>query len=142
MHCCLMAGLGRSGNKEREGKREERQEEREGRRDRRERELCHHRGFQKLAPVGTVIDLHVCVCCYVTADCAGGFPYLIGGKYAEDYGLVEESCNLYTGNVTGHCTTEPTCRRHYSTAYQYVGGYYGAYVLLTMISVTCYSCFI
>ena len=70
-------------------------------------------------------------------DCAGGFPYLIGGKYAEDYGLVEESCNPYTGNVSGHCTTDATCQRHYSTAYQYVGGYYGAYVFLLMIPVTC-----
>lgn len=65
-------------------------------------------------------------CSKYSQDCAGGFPYLIGGKYAEDYGLVEESCNPYTGNVTGYCTTPPTCRRHYSTAYQYVGGYYGA----------------
>lgn len=65
-------------------------------------------------------------CSRYSQGCAGGFPYLIGGKYAEDYGLVEESCNPYTGNVTGHCVTEPTCERHYSTAYQYVGGYYGA----------------
>jgi cathepsin C len=58
--------------------------------------------------------------------CDGGFPYLIGGKYAEDYGLVEESCNPYAGITRQHCTTPPTCKRHYSTKYRYVGGYYGA----------------
>jgi len=67
--------------------------------------------------------------------CAGGFPYLVGGKYAEDYGLVEESCNPYSGNVTGQCATKSNCQRHFSTAYQYVGGYYGAYVLLIMASI-------
>ena len=91
--------------------------------------------MSELNEQNTTINLFVC--CSTAVGCAGGFPYLIGGKYAEDYGLVEESCNPYTGIVTGHCVTEPTCERHYSTAYQYVGGYYGAYVLLSKISVTC-----
>jgi cathepsin C len=57
--------------------------------------------------------------------CAGGFPYLIGGKYAEDFGLVAESCNPYTGN-DGKCKTDPSCARQYATKYEYIGGFYGA----------------
>ena len=59
--------------------------------------------------------------------CDGGFPYLVGGKYAQDYGLVEESCNPYTGKTT-KCATGPLCRRYYTDNYRYVGGYYGGYV--------------
>ena len=33
----------------------------------------------------------------VIVGCEGGFAYLIAGKYAEDFGVVEESCNPYTG---------------------------------------------
>lgn len=65
-------------------------------------------------------------CSRYSQGCDGGFPYLIGGKYAEDYGLVEDSCNPYAGVTHDHCTTPVTCKRHYSTNYQYVGGYYGA----------------
>lgn len=65
-------------------------------------------------------------CSFYSQGCAGGFPYLIGGKYSEDFGLVEESCNPYTGRQTGKCTTDPSCRRHYSASYEYLGGYYGA----------------
>ena len=36
-------------------------------------------------------------CSKYSQGCDGGFPYLISGKYAEDFGLVEESCNPYTG---------------------------------------------
>lgn len=57
--------------------------------------------------------------------CEGGFPYLIGGKYAEDFGLVMEECNPYTGR-DGHCSTITSCPRMYSTKYEYVGGFYGA----------------
>jgi len=56
--------------------------------------------------------------------CEGGFPYLVGGKYAEDFGLVEEECNRYKG-VDGKCSTPRNCSRHYSTHYRYIGGYYG-----------------
>ncbi|XP_046575275.1 dipeptidyl peptidase 1-like [Haliotis rubra] len=55
----------------------------------------------------------------------GGFPYLIGGKYAEDFGLVEEDCNPYKGK-DGSCSTLKSCGRRYSTRYEYIGGYYGA----------------
>jgi cathepsin C len=64
-------------------------------------------------------------CSVYSQGCDGGFPYLIGGKYAEDYGLVEESCYPYVGVDRGHCGTPKTCRRYYSTNYEYVGGYYG-----------------
>ncbi|XP_041350436.1 dipeptidyl peptidase 1-like isoform X2 [Gigantopelta aegis] len=64
-------------------------------------------------------------CSEYSQGCAGGFPYLIGGKYAEDFGLVKEKCNPYKG-IDGKCSTDPSCRRHYSTKYQYVGGFYGA----------------
>lgn len=64
-------------------------------------------------------------CSEYSQGCDGGFPYLIGGKYAEDYGLVEESCNPYTGK-DGACSTKKACDRSYSTRYQYVGGFYGA----------------
>ncbi|XP_064632562.1 dipeptidyl peptidase 1-like isoform X2 [Lineus longissimus] len=64
-------------------------------------------------------------CSPYSQGCAGGFPYLIGGKYAEDFGLVEEKCNPYTGK-DGACSTDKKCKRHYSTNYRYVGGYYGA----------------
>lgn len=34
----------------------------------------------------------------VFPGCEGGFPYLIAGKYAQDFGLVEESCYPYQVN--------------------------------------------
>jgi len=64
-------------------------------------------------------------CSPYSQGCAGGFPYLISGKYAEDYGLVLEDCNPYKGS-DGKCQTKTTCPRHYFTNYKYVGGYYGA----------------
>lgn len=64
-------------------------------------------------------------CSQYSQGCDGGFPYLIGGKYAEDYGLVEESCNPYVGK-DGACHTKKSCQRQYSTKYHYVGGFYGA----------------
>lgn len=60
--------------------------------------------------------------------CNGGFNYLVAGKYAEDFGLVDEKCNPYTSYVNITCTTKPDCPRMYATGYEYVGGYYGAYV--------------
>ncbi|KAH6923823.1 hypothetical protein HPB50_007769 [Hyalomma asiaticum] len=57
--------------------------------------------------------------------CSGGFAYLIGGKYAQDYGVVDEHCNPYTGR-DGPCKTSPNCTRHYVAKYRYCGGYYGA----------------
>jgi cathepsin C len=64
-------------------------------------------------------------CSEYSQGCDGGFPYLIAGKYTEDFGLVEESCKPYKGQ-TGKCTTPTTCKRYYATHYQYIGGFYGA----------------
>lgn len=64
-------------------------------------------------------------CSEYAQGCDGGFPYLIGGKYAEDFGLVEESCNPYRG-ADGKCRTDKKCKRTYSTKYHYVGGFYGS----------------
>jgi cathepsin C len=63
-------------------------------------------------------------CSEYSQGCDGGFPYLIGGKYAEDFGLADEECNPYTGK-DGSCDAR-SCNRTYSTRYHYVGGFYGA----------------
>lgn len=77
----------------------------------------------KKKPVFSTQD--IVECSSYSQGCEGGFPYLIAGKYAEDYGLVEESCNTYKG-VDGQCHTDKTCSRHYTTNYKYIGGFYGA----------------
>ena len=59
------------------------------------------------------------------SGCDGGFAYLIGGKYAEDFGVVEEKNNPYKGK-DGDCSTPKSSNRQYATHYRYVGGYYGA----------------
>uniref|UniRef100_A0ABI7Y5L8 dipeptidyl-peptidase I n=1 Tax=Felis catus TaxID=9685 RepID=A0ABI7Y5L8_FELCA len=56
--------------------------------------------------------------------CDGGFPYLIAGKYAQDFGLVEEACFPYTG-TDSPCKPKEDCVRYYSSEYHYVGGFYG-----------------
>ncbi|XP_022104025.1 dipeptidyl peptidase 1-like isoform X2 [Acanthaster planci] len=62
-------------------------------------------------------------CSEYSQGCEGGFPYLIAGKYAEDFGLVEESCTPYVGEDTP--CKKNTCKRYYATDYKYVGGFYG-----------------
>ena len=37
--------------------------------------------------------------------CEGGFPYLVAGRYAKDYGAVAESCSPYVGK-DGACSTQ------------------------------------
>ena len=56
--------------------------------------------------------------------CEGGFPYLIAGKYGQDYGFVAEQCNPYQG-VDGQCKTKKDCQRWYTAKYEYLGGFYG-----------------
>lgn len=63
-------------------------------------------------------------CSKYSQGCEGGFPYLIAGKYAEDFGVVEEHCFPYVGKDTT-CLTNQNCSRFYATNYRYVGGYYG-----------------
>ena len=62
----------------------------------------------------------------LSPGCDGGFPYLIAGKYAEDFGVVLEECNPYLPDPKGACRTQDDCRRYYATGYRYIGGYYGA----------------
>ena len=64
-------------------------------------------------------------CSEYSQGCAGGFPYLIAGKYAEDFGIVEENCYPYLGRDS-KCVDESKCKRYRATDYQYVGGYFGA----------------
>ncbi|KAL0477258.1 cathepsin C [Acrasis kona] len=62
-------------------------------------------------------------CSSYSQGCSGGFPYLIS-KYAEDYGVVEESCVPYVARDT-NCT-RVSCDRTHFTDIEYIGGYYGA----------------
>jgi len=59
-------------------------------------------------------------CSSYSQGCEGGFPYLVAGKYAQDYGVVAEECNPYTG-VDSACSTHK-CARKYVSKYRYVGG--------------------
>ncbi|XP_007079063.2 dipeptidyl peptidase 1 isoform X1 [Panthera pardus] len=63
-------------------------------------------------------------CSQYAQGCEGGFPYLIAGKYAQDFGLVEEACFPYTG-TDSPCKPKEDCVRYYSSEYHYVGGFYG-----------------
>jgi len=66
-------------------------------------------------------------CSRYSQGCAGGFPYLTAGKYAEDFGFVEESCFPYTG-TDGNCDKKCNnpSRLYKVNDYWYNGGYYGA----------------
>ncbi|XP_058162140.1 dipeptidyl peptidase 1 [Dasypus novemcinctus] len=63
-------------------------------------------------------------CSLYAQGCDGGFPYLIAGKYAQDFGLVEEDCFPYSATDTP-CVVKEGCLRYYSSEYHYVGGFYG-----------------
>ncbi|KAK2101110.1 hypothetical protein P7K49_022458 [Saguinus oedipus] len=63
-------------------------------------------------------------CSQYAQGCEGGFPYLIAGKYAQDFGVVEEACFPYTG-TDSPCKMKENCFRYYSSEYHYVGGFYG-----------------
>uniref|UniRef100_A0A8C5KAS0 Dipeptidyl peptidase 1 n=1 Tax=Jaculus jaculus TaxID=51337 RepID=A0A8C5KAS0_JACJA len=63
-------------------------------------------------------------CSQYAQGCEGGFPYLIAGKYAQDFGVVEESCFPYRG-TDAPCKLREDCFRFYSSEYHYVGGFYG-----------------
>ena len=44
-------------------------------------------------------------CSPLSQGCDGGFPYLVAGRYAKDYGVVAEDCNPY-GGKDGACSTK------------------------------------
>ncbi|XP_077197524.1 dipeptidyl peptidase 1 [Paroedura picta] len=62
-------------------------------------------------------------CAEYAQGCEGGFPYLIG-KYAQDFGMVEEPCLPYTA-APSPCSLKKDCYRYYTSDYRYVGGFYG-----------------
>ncbi|XP_042905830.1 dipeptidyl peptidase 1 [Parasteatoda tepidariorum] len=62
-------------------------------------------------------------CSEYSQGCEGGFPYLIAGKYAQDFGVVPEVCNPYTGK-DDKCN-EKKCKRFYVADFKYIGGFYG-----------------
>ncbi|XP_034247774.1 dipeptidyl peptidase 1-like [Thrips palmi] len=63
-------------------------------------------------------------CSGLSQGCDGGIPFLIGGRYAQDYGMVPEQFAPYTGRDSA-CPRE-LCDRVYAASYEYIGGYYGA----------------
>lgn len=87
----------------------------------------------KISSNGSVASLFspedVVSCSQYSQGCDGGFPYLVA-KYAEDFGMVEESCSPYTDTDTAACPSVGAggrgCTRYHAHHYQYVGGYYGA----------------
>ncbi|KAK7086269.1 hypothetical protein SK128_002210 [Halocaridina rubra] len=64
-------------------------------------------------------------CSVLSQGCAGGFNFLIAGRYAQDQGLVAEECNAYDATDSA-CDTDTSCARTYVSDYSYLGGYYGA----------------
>ncbi|XP_017463713.1 PREDICTED: dipeptidyl peptidase 1-like, partial [Rhagoletis zephyria] len=63
-------------------------------------------------------------CSRYSQGCDGGFPYLIGGKYAQDYGVIDDACYPYTATAqqckspSSHASTQ--CRkRTYAAKYNY-----------------------
>ncbi|XP_075054810.1 dipeptidyl peptidase 1-like [Mixophyes fleayi] len=63
-------------------------------------------------------------CSNYSQGCDGGFPYLIAGKYAQDFGIVEDADFPYTGSDSP-CTLKDQQYKYYSAEYHYVGGFYG-----------------
>lgn len=57
--------------------------------------------------------------------CSGGWAFLTAGKYMNEFGLVEEYCAPYSP-VSRSCEDVSSCKRWYSSEYEYLGGYYGA----------------
>ncbi|NXQ22658.1 CATC peptidase, partial [Peucedramus taeniatus] len=63
-------------------------------------------------------------CSQYSQGCDGGFPYLTGGKYVQDFGVVEEDCFPYTAQDSP-CFFKRSCYHYYTSEYYYVGGFYG-----------------
>ena len=65
-------------------------------------------------------------CSQYSQGCEGGFPYLIAGKYAQDFGVISDDCYPYSG-VDQKCSlplnsTSTRCRkRTYTFQYNYIG---------------------
>jgi len=63
-------------------------------------------------------------CSQYSQGCKGGFPFLVG-KYAQDYGMVPQSEAPYSGHRDVKCESNTKTKAR-ATAYEYIGGYYGA----------------
>uniref|UniRef100_UPI0035900DA7 dipeptidyl peptidase 1-like n=1 Tax=Myxine glutinosa TaxID=7769 RepID=UPI0035900DA7 len=63
-------------------------------------------------------------CSDYSQGCDGGFPYLIAGKYVQDFGILEEAYCPYKG-VDAPCEVQAHAR-YFASDYQYIGGFYGA----------------
>jgi len=66
---------------------------------------------------------YIVSCSNYSQGCDGGFPYLIAGKFAQDYGVILEQDMPYLGH-------DQTCPKVYVpqvyvSDYGYVGGFYG-----------------
>ncbi|KAM8975300.1 dipeptidyl peptidase 1 isoform 2-T2 [Pelodytes ibericus] len=78
----------------------------------------------QLQQTPTLSPQQVVSCSNYSQGCDGGFPYLIAGKYAQDYGIVEEANYPYLGK-DAPCTLKDDYYRYYTSEYHYVGGFYG-----------------
>jgi len=68
---------------------------------------------------------HTISCSRYNQGCNGGYPYLIG-KYAKEFGFVDEVCQAY-GHYDMHCKQSCYNEKVYKAKdYGYVGGYYGS----------------
>lgn len=76
----------------------------------------------KLQPVFSTQD--VVSCSEYSQGCDGGFPYLVAGKYAQDFGVIEEKDYPYVGNTT-KCQRPNNVTKTYVSNYGYIGGFYG-----------------
>ena len=69
-------------------------------------------------------------CSQYSQGCEGGFPYLVAGKYAQDFGVIADECYPYVGENQEECfapeNNSTKCKqRTYTYDYHYIGGYYG-----------------
>lgn len=62
-------------------------------------------------------------CSEYSQGCEGGYPYVIAGKYAQDFGVLPENCYPYEGHDDS-CSTKK-CKRFYVAKYKYVGDFFG-----------------
>jgi len=69
---------------------------------------------------------NVVSCSSYSQGCEGGFPYLVAGKFAQDFGVIDELCYRYRGFDERCHPDRIGCKRTYVSNYGYVGGYFGA----------------
>ncbi|CAI9591363.1 unnamed protein product [Staurois parvus] len=71
------------------------------------------RVMSRLQQTPVLSPQQVVSCSNYSQGCDGGFPYLIAGKYAQDFGIVEESDFPYTGSDSP-CTLKGDSYRYYT----------------------------